>query len=187
MVQYSGVRKATRVTGTAGSVLSRSDIKRMLALRPPLVEGIENVDEQLQPNGIDLTVREVSILCTLGRLGRSNQQRILSTPRAVAFNEQDFLNLLPGEYLITFNEIVHLPLNIMALAKPRSSLLRCGVTIHNAVWDAGYEGRSQALMVVYNRAGFDLERNARVLQLVFFRLTGAAGEGYKGRFQRENI
>jgi dUTP pyrophosphatase len=74
----------------------------------------------------------------------------------------------------------------MALARPRSSLLRCGVTIETAVWDAGYSGRSQALLVVHNPSGFHLQKNARVLQLVFFRLTGET-EGYQGKYQRENI
>lgn len=170
----------------SGAVLSGSDIREMLGTQPPLVEGLASLDEQLQPNGVDLTVKDVSILCTPGRVGRSNQQRILSTTEPLAFNNLGFINLPAGQYLITFNEIVHLPLDIMALAKPRSSLLRCGVAIHNAVWDAGYEGRSQALMVVYHKAGFELEKNARVLQLVFFRLT-RPGEGYRGIFQRENI
>ncbi|MBI4331520.1 MAG: deoxyuridine 5'-triphosphate nucleotidohydrolase [Chloroflexi bacterium] len=158
----------------------------MLKTRPPLLEGLVNLDEQLQPNGVDLTVRDVSVFSTPGRVGRSNKERVLSTVNPLAFNKLGFINLSLGEYLITFNEIVHLPLDIMALAKPRSSLLRCGVTIHNAVWDAGYEGRSQALMVVYNKGGFELEKNARVLQLVFFRLT-RPGEGYRGVFQGENV
>jgi dUTP pyrophosphatase len=73
----------------------------------------------------------------------------------------------------------------MALAMPRSSLLRCGVTVHTAVWDAGYSGRSQSLMVVYNPRGFRLQRNARIVQLVFFRLTQET-EGYQGIYQGEN-
>ena len=74
----------------------------------------------------------------------------------------------------------------MALGRPRSSLLRCAVSVGTAVWDAGYEGRSQALLMVYNRYGFRLKRNARLMQLVFFRLTGET-EGYTGLFQGENI
>jgi dUTP pyrophosphatase len=74
----------------------------------------------------------------------------------------------------------------MALARPRSSLLRCGVTVNTAVWDAGYSGRSQSLMVVYNSHGFRLQRNARLVQLVFLRLTEET-EGYHGAYQRENI
>ena len=96
------------------------------------------------------------------------------------------IELIPGAYVITYNEIVHLPRNVMALSAPRSSLLRCGVAVHNAVWDAGYSGRAQSLLVVYNQSGFRLQRNARVVQLVFFRLTQET-DGYQGVYQRENI
>ena len=58
--------------------------------------------------------------------------------------------------------------------------------MHTAVWDAGYSGRSQSLMVVYNPYGFRLSRNARILQLVFFFLTRESPEGYQGIFQGEN-
>ena len=74
----------------------------------------------------------------------------------------------------------------MALATPRSSLLRCGVTVNTAVWDAGYSGRSQSLLVVYNPGGFRLQRNARIVQLVFFQLSGET-EGYNGTYQGENM
>ena len=98
----------------------------------------------------------------------------------------DNLDLMPGAYVITFNEIVNLPKNVMALGAPRSSLLRCGVTVHTAVWDAGYSGRSQSLMVVYNPFHFRVQRNARIAQLVFFELTEET-EGYSGAYQGENI
>ena len=93
---------------------------------------------------------------------------------------------MPGAYVITYNEIVHLPNNVMALARPRSSLLRCGVTVGTAVWDAGYSGRSQSLLVVHNTQGFRLQQNARIVQLVFLHLTGET-EGYQGAYQEENI
>ena len=75
----------------------------------------------------------------------------------------------------------------MALGKPRSSLLRSGVAVHNAVWDAGYRGRSQALLVVYHPRGFTLSRDARVLQLVFFALAHPVDQGYRGRYQGEGL
>jgi dUTP pyrophosphatase len=58
--------------------------------------------------------------------------------------------------------------------------------VGTAVWDAGYSGRSQSLMVVYNSQGFHLQRNARVLQLVFLRLSQET-DGYEGAYQGENI
>ena len=88
---------------------------------------------------------------------------------------------------MTFNETVNLPLDVMTLCQSRSSLLRSGVAIHGAVGDAGYRGHYQALMVVYHQAGFTVARNARVLQLVFFRLEQPATEGYQGRFLEENL
>ena len=74
----------------------------------------------------------------------------------------------------------------MALARPRSSLLRCGVSVGTAVWDAGYSGRSQSLLVVYNTRGFRVQKNARIVQLVFLWLSRET-TGYQGVYQHENI
>jgi len=111
---------------------------------------------------------------------------LVSDLAPLVFDGLGFIDLMPGAYIITYNEIVHLPNNVMALARPRSSLLRCGVTVNTAVWDAGYSGRSQSLMVVYNPQGFRLQRNARIVQLVFLQLTRET-EGYHGAYQEENI
>jgi dUTP pyrophosphatase len=74
----------------------------------------------------------------------------------------------------------------MALAYPRSSLLRCGVTLHTAVWDPGYSGRAEALLVVHNTHGFRLGRAARIAQLVFTRLGDSVDRPYEGRYHGEN-
>jgi len=168
------------------AILSRDDIHRLLQQQPPLIEGYINLEEQVQPNGIDLTLREVALLQTSGKIAVNDRQRLVSDLAPLVFDGLDFIDLMPGAYIITYNEIVHLPKNVMALATPRSSLLRCGVTVNTAVWDAGYSGRSQSLMVVYNPQGFRLQRNARIVQLVFWQLTGET-EGYRGIYQRENI
>ena len=83
--------------------------------------------------------------------------------------------------------MVNLPPDLMALGRPRSSLLRSGVALHTAVWDAGYRGRSQSLLTVHHPGGFRLQRNARVAQLVFFRLATPPGQGYQGRYQGEGL
>jgi dUTP pyrophosphatase len=168
------------------SVLSGQDIQRLLNQEPPLVEGWIDLKEQLQINGFDLTLREVALPQSAGRIAVASRQRVVSELAPLVFDGLDYLELVPGTYIITYNEIVHLPKNIMALGRPRSSLLRCGVNVGTAVWDAGYSGRSQSLMVVYNPLGFRLQRNARIIQLVFFELTGET-EGYNGVYQGENI
>lgn len=166
--------------------LSRQDIHRLLRQEPPLLEDYIDLAEQVQPNGFDLTLREIATLRTPGRITTSNRQRLVSDLSPLAFDEPGFIDLAPGSYIVTYNEIVHLPNNVMALARPRSSLLRCGVTVDTAVWDAGYSGRSQSLLVVYHPQGFRLQQNARITQLVFFYLS-AETEGYNGSYQRENI
>jgi dUTP pyrophosphatase len=168
------------------AILSKEHIHRLLQQQPPLIEGYINLEEQVQPNGIDLTLREVALLQTPGKIAINNSQRLVADLAPLVFDGLDFIDLMPGAYIITYNEIVHLPKNVMALATPRSSLLRCGVTVNTAVWDAGYSGRSQSLMVVYNPQGFRLQRNARIVQIIFLQLTGET-EGYHGAYQGENI
>ncbi|MBA7561898.1 MAG: deoxyuridine 5'-triphosphate nucleotidohydrolase [Dehalococcoidia bacterium] len=167
-------------------VLSRQEIKRLLKKKPPLVEGYIDLEEQVQPNGVDLTLREVALLQSSGRITARNDQRLVSDLSPLVFDGLGFIDLVPGAYIITYNEVVHLPENIMALGRPRSSLLRCGVTVGTAAWDAGYEGRSQSLLVVYNPRGFRLQKNARVIQLIFMRLSQKT-KGYQGAYQGENI
>jgi dUTP pyrophosphatase len=168
------------------AVLSQQDIRRLLGKKPPLIEGVIDLEQQLQPNGVDLTLHEIALLQSSGRIATEDNQRLVSDLAPLVFDGLGFIDLVPGAYIITYNEIVHLPKNIMALARPRSSLLRCGVTVNTAVWDAGYSGRSQSLMVVYNPQGFRLQRNARIAQLIFLRLSKKT-EGYQGAYQGENI
>ena len=168
------------------AVLSRQDIQTLLQQEPPLIEGYIDLEAQVQPNGFDLTLREVALTQTSGQIADNNNQRSVPDLAPLVFDGMGFIDLMPGAYIITYNEIVHLPNNVMAFARPRSSLLRCGVTVNTAVWDAGYSGRSQSLMVVHNPQGFRLQKNARVVQLVFLQLTQET-EGYQGAYQGENI
>ncbi len=168
------------------SVLAKRDIRRLIEQKPPLVEGYLDLDTQLQPGGFDLTLRDIALYQNAGQISVDNAERRLPDLAPLMFGSDGYMDLMPGVYMITYNEIVHIPTNIMALGRPRSSLLRCGVTIGTAVWDAGYNGRSQSMMVVYNPQGFRIRKNARMMQLVFLTLTSDT-DGYSGRYQGENI
>ncbi len=168
------------------TILSKHDILNLIHQTPPLIEDYVKLEDQLQPNGFDLTLREIALTQSWGRIGASNSQRMIPDVAPLVFDGLGFMDLIPGAYVITFNEIVNLPKNVMALGAPRSSLLRCGVTVHMAVWDAGYSGRSRSLMLVYNSQGFRVQKNARIAQLVFFQLASET-EGYSGAYQGENI
>jgi dUTP pyrophosphatase len=166
------------------SVLSRDELRAALAASPPLVEGID-IATQLQPNGIDLRVERIQRLTTSARLGRADASREPAARETLETDADGWWDLDQGAYVITYEEKVNLPSDLMALSRPRSSLLRSGVAIHGAIWDAGYSGRGEGLLVVMDRHGYHLQRGARVVQLVFFRLSRAT-EGYVGRYQGEN-
>jgi dUTP pyrophosphatase len=167
-------------------VLSREEILDLLKARPPILENLYDAEKQVQPNGVDLTVREICAFNSNGTISVDNKDRVQSGISPLPFDEKGGLYLPQGVYLATCNEIVNLPKNVMALAAPRSSLLRCGVSIQNAVWDAGYSGRSQNLMVVHNSMGFRIYHNASYNQIVFFTLSREASRGYNGIYQNEN-
>ena len=172
---------------TGWDLLDRASIAILVREPCPLIEGFLSLEDQLQPNGFDMTLREVGRLVSPGSIGASVNERELSATEIMEFDCEGWLRLEPGSYLISFNEVVNLPLDLMALGRPRSSLLRSGVSIHTAVWDAGYRGRSQALLVVHHSGGYRLQRGARLMQLVFFRLAQPVSQGYQGRYQGENL
>lgn len=172
----------------AGGVLSREEIlDRVRTSRPPLLRAMPDADTQVQPNGVDLTLASVQRHLGGGRVAVDNSGRVLPELEEVEPDADGWYHLTPGPWHITYNEVVALPDDLMALGRPRSSLARCGVAIHTAVWDAGYEGRSTSLLQVVNPAGFAVQRNARVMQLVFFTLSARTAEGYRGQYQGENI
>ena len=170
-----------------GSPLNREEIASLIASEFPLVEGYVSLDSQLQPTGFDLSLRDLSSFGAPGAIGSSDADRVLAATNPLPYGADGWIDLTLGSYLVTFNEVVNLPLDVMALGRPRSSLLRCGVSVHTAVWDAGYQGRSQSLLTVHHAGGFRLQRDARLAQLLFFRLSVPPSQGYQGRYQGEGL
>ncbi len=152
-----------------------------------LVESMIDPETQTQMCGVELTLQRVERFISAGALAYDNKERKLPMTKEVEFDGSGWVDLEQGSYLVTFNEIVSIPRNVAALARSRSSLLRSGATLETALWDPGYRGRSQSLLVVYNTAGLRLKKNARLLQLVFMRLGSNAEKNYTGTYQGENI
>lgn len=140
---------------------------------------------QFQPAGIDITLREAYRFRSAGKLDFDNRERKLSDVEPLPFNADD-VRLRPGSYKVVFNEYVRIPQDVAAICLPRSSLLRCGATLECALWDPGYEGRSEALLLVHNEHGVTLKRNAKIGQMVFIRLSEASKSAYSGIYKGEN-
>lgn len=147
-----------------------------------VVEGLRNVEEQVQPAGVDLTLEKVEVLVEEGEI--SIEPRISNGLNVLP--NRGFYGLPQGSYRVTYHEIVNIPVGYLGLLLPRSSLLRNGATIYTAVWDPGYSGRGMGLMVVFNRQGIRIAEEARVAQLILVSVEDSA-ELYRGRFMFENI
>lgn len=152
-----------------------------------LVENMIDTETQTQMCGIELTLNRVERFTSAGAVAFDNSERKLPQTEPIDFDPSGWIDLTPGSYLVTFNEIVSIPKDVAALARPRSTLQRCGASLETALWDPGYRGRSQSLLVVYNPQGLRLKKNARLMQLVFMRLEKEAEKVYSGKYQGENI
>lgn len=140
----------------------------------------------LQPNGVDLSLDAVWRLLTPGTLGRSNADRRLAEREPLEFDADGWLHLARGGYGVRYAEQVALPSDCGGLCFPRSSLLRMGVYVPTAVWDAGYVGRGEGWLEVRSPHGVRLQRGARIVQLVLFRLSQPAQQLYAGAYQERS-
>lgn len=142
-------------------------------------------DAQFQPAGVDVTLKEAYAYKNAGKIDFDNKERKISDVEPIQFVNEE-VKLAPGAYKVIFNEYVHIPQDAAALCFPRSSLLRSGITLECAVWDPGYEGRSEALLIVANSHGAILKRNAKIGQLVFIKLVDKTSYSYEGVYKGEN-
>ncbi len=138
-----------------------------------LIEGY--LPESVQGAGVDLRVDKV--LEPKGKAKLKISERWL--PEVL---ETGFV-LEPGRYyLMVTMEKVNMPEDLVAFMFNRSSLFRCGASLRTAVIDPGYHG--ELTVGVKNESGceIELERGARVLQLVFAVVKGGSKK-YDGRYQ----
>jgi dUTP pyrophosphatase len=166
-------------------MLNTQEIKNLIE-KEELISDYIDLEKQLQPSGFDLSLAEVRNYENSGSVDFTNEERKIAKTKIIEPNSDEWYELQKGCYTIIYNEIVRMPLNIAAIARTRSTLLRNGATVETAVWDPGYIGRSSSLLVVTNPNGIRMKRNARVAQLIFFKLSEVE-KGYSGIYQKERI
>ena len=170
-------------------MLNRQEIERLIKANG-LISAYCDLDTQLTPNGFDLTAAGIWEFKSEGTLDFSNKQRKLPETAEIKARKdgsQDkfgWWELKAGSYKVVTNEIVKLPLDLIGVAFCRSSLLRMGAFTQTGVWDAGFEGRSEFVLVVANPSGIRLKENARVVQLMFTKITETE-TGYSGIYQNK--
>ncbi|WIV68681.1 deoxyuridine 5'-triphosphate nucleotidohydrolase [Natrialbaceae archaeon AArc-T1-2] len=163
---------------------SHADMHRSGAFVAEHVSPVD--DEQIQPNGVDLTLDVVFEQREPGRIASDGTE--IGDRIARPLEERDRIApetyyLPTGSYVVRYGERIAIPEGHVGFVYPRSSLLRNSCMLNTAVWDAGYEGRGEGLLQVGHDV--ELERDARIAQLV---LADADHEDvYDGSYQGENL
>ena len=169
-------------------MLNDKEIKRQIKEKG-LIKDFIHLETQATPNGFDLTVNKIFEFDGAGALDFSNKEREIPAEKELtskfknAGDKFGWWNLKKGAYKIKTNECVSIPKDLVAVAFPRSSLLRMGAFTQTAVWDAGFRGISEFILIVNNSKGIRVKQNARIVQLVFLKINEVT-QGYQGIYQK---
>ncbi|SPO06406.1 related to dUTPase [Cephalotrichum gorgonifer] len=152
-------------------------------IRRAIVRNLPSARHQVQPCGVDVSLRRVLQWTSPATIDYDNLRRKAASTTEVPFNGTTQTVTLPqGSYLVEFNETVHIPLDCMGQLFARSSLWRSGALVTAGVIDAGYEGALGALLEVKNPHGIVLYKDAKLGQVTLHQLEGEV-EGYSGIYQ----
>lgn len=194
-----------------------------VALQRGVIENVRSASQQVQPCGIDLTLKRVLTWHSKATIDFDNTHRKTAHTTALPFvvagarasststssggsettgglaaalppsssprveeggkgAGTDYVDLAFGSYLVEFNEMVDMPLDLMGQILVRSSLFRSGALVHAGVMDSGYKGAVGAMLQVVNFHGLRLLRDAKLAQMVFQQMSEPV-EGYSGVYQ----
>jgi dUTP pyrophosphatase len=162
-----------------------------------IIQNLVKRELQIQPCGVDLTLKRVRTWTSAGIIDLDNSHRETAKTEEIKFQHTEsetssvkpsgLIQLSPGSYLVEFNETVDMPLDIFGQIYVRSSLFRSGALIHAGVMDSGYRGVVGAVLQVVNPMGIRLYEHARLAQMVFQEMSEPT-EGYSGIYQgRETV
>lgn len=128
-------------------------------------------EENLTPNGLDLTVGEEAVVMLES-----------ATPKPVRLVVNDSLVVPPHSHvLVLTEEYLELPSNVVAIVNLRSTYARRGLVIPPTVVDAGYKGKL-TLAVRGGPHPVEVKRGERLWHLVFYE-SHEVEKPYEGRYQ----
>lgn len=157
-----------------------------LAFTRKWVDGVSNPIEQIQQNGIDLTVENIAEIEGSGRVGVKekslpNYRQIQSQP---TLTDGRVYRLEPGKaYVLQITETIKVPRNKVGLVWMRSTFNRCGCPLFACVFDSGYNGKPT--IAAYPSIPIWIEKNARIAQILFFDADSASL--YNGQYQHQGL
>ncbi len=164
-------------------ILNKSQILDRIIKKPCMVSNIKDLSSQLQPAGLDLTVKNIFQFDTSGTLDFDNSNRVLSQKHELNLFDSKQYSLAKGCYQIELNEMFNIPLDVLGFTVSRSSLQRCGASTLKGYFEPGFKGTGFVLLEIYNSCGLFLYKNARICQMIFH--TTEKTDGYNGIYQEK--
>ena len=149
-----------------------------------MIRNYVDINTQIQSNGFDLTLKNVMMFTDewQPRIDFTNETRLISSARLILSEDKEY-HLEQGIYLFRANEVFKTPDNIVGWGMPRSTLSRCGIILNSAVLDAGYSGH--LVFVMYIPQAITFSKDARFVQMIFFRLNEAPNQLYDGVYKEK--
>jgi len=171
----------------ASGFMNKTDFPRSACVDPRLIKErmliLPMRKDQLQPNGIDLTIDKAYKVigkAYLDEAGLKDQglKKVEIKPTG------DYFEFSPNAaYEVVYDQTIEVPDNMVALTFQRSSLNRSGCNIFGSVWDSGYKGKGSGTLKT--SVPIDIKRHTRVAQIIFF--WADSSSTYNGRYQNERI
>jgi dUTP pyrophosphatase len=158
-------------------ILCGSDVAECMA-------EIKDYEKQVQPNGFDMLLKEVRGFRQQDNLKPeiTFDEKVIPRTSPIPFNKRGKVFLGKGIYKIVLSPDVTIPIDCIGLLRPRSSLIRSGCNIASGIWDAGFSGKSEVLLIVENYNGIILHKDARIAQFYMQRMEKDAHRGYDGDY-----
>ena len=152
------------------------------------IELLENLSERELMNpegaGIDLRLGKLFRLEGRGFLGVDERE----TPKGILAAEYDptkrtSIVVKPGDYFLTETiEKFNMPLTLLAIIKPRTTLHRSGILTRVSIVDPGYSGPIHPAIYNAGPVPVEIELGARYVNTMFFEVKGRSSP-YRGQWQ----
>ncbi|HLM84280.1 MAG TPA: hypothetical protein VK254_03675 [Candidatus Bathyarchaeia archaeon] len=165
-------------------ILGIKELHRLVA-EQKLVENLcEREMKSPEGAGFDIRMGEIFELEGDGYLGI--EERDTPKTKSIAKYEEGKLNSFvfePGKYyLIQTMEKVNLPIDLMAIIFPRTTLFRSGLALFNGQVAPGYCGELTFGLCNLGKSNIKIDLGARVVHITFHQVLGE-GNQYRGQWQ----
>jgi dUTP pyrophosphatase len=89
------VIKNHTITVSHGSSIQH-ELRKLIRANPPLLENVVDTETQIQPNGLELTLKEIKTIEGAGAVDFDNSERKVPDAKSLEFGSDDWIHLPEG-------------------------------------------------------------------------------------------